>query len=112
MIHNAALCTVSGVQRSDSVIYTYIPFQVLFHYSLLRIWPPDAKNCLLGKDPDAGKDGKQEEKGTLEDEKAGWHHQLDGHGFESALGVGDGQGGLVCCGSWGCKDLDTTNRLT
>ena len=57
---------------------------------------------------DAGKDRGQEEKGMTEDEMVGWHHQLDGHGFGWTLGVGDGRGGLVCCGSWGCKELDTT----
>ena len=61
-----------------------------------------------GKDPHAGKDRRQEEKGTTEDEMVGWHHQLSGHEFEQALGVGDRQGGLVCCGSWGCKESDTT----
>ena len=61
----------------------------------------------IGKDTNAGKDWGQE-KGTTEDEVAGWHHQLDGHGFGQALGDGDGQGGLVCCDSWGCKESDTT----
>ena len=70
----------------------------------------DAKNWLIGKDSDAGKDWGQE-KGTTEDEMAGWHHQLDGHGFGWAPGVGDGQGGLACCGSWGHKELDMTERL-
>ena len=65
----------------------------------------------IGKDPDAGKDWRQEEKGTTEDEMVGWHHQLYGHEFEEALGVGDGQGDLVCCGSWGRKESDTTERL-
>ena len=60
------------------------------------LWSPDAKNRLLGKDPDAGKDWKQEEKGRTEDEMVGWYHWLDGHEFEQALGVGDGQGSLVC----------------
>ena len=69
----------------------------------LILWPPDAKNWLLGKDPDAGKDWRQEEKGTTEDEMAGWHHRMDGHEFEQALGVGDGQGGLACCGPRGRK---------
>ena len=66
-------------------------------------WPPDAKSWLIGKDPDAGKDWGQEEKGTTEDEVVGWHHRLNGHGFGWTPGVGDGQGGLVCCGSWGHK---------
>ena len=61
------------------------------------LWPPDVKNRLIGKDPDAGKDWRQEEKGMTEDKTAGWHHQLNGHEFEQAPGVGDGQGSLVCC---------------
>ena len=65
----------------------------------------------LGKDPDAGRDWGQEEKGTTEDEMAGWHHRLDGHEFEQTLGVGDGLGGLACCNSWGRKESDTTERL-
>ena len=65
------------------------------------LWPPDVKNWLVGKDPDAGKDWRQEEKGTTENEMVGWHHQLKGHEFEQTPGVGDGQGGLVCCGPWG-----------
>ena len=68
------------------------------------LWTPDVKNWLIGKDPDAGKDWKQEEKGTTEDEMVGWHHQLDGHEFEQALGDGEGQGSLVCCSPWGCKE--------
>ena len=75
------------------------------------LWPPDAKNWLLGKDPDAGKDWRQEEKGTTEDEMVGWHHQLNGHEFEQALGVRDGQGGLACCSPWGRKESDRTERL-
>ena len=67
------------------------------------VWPPDAKSWLIWKDPDAGKDWGQEEKGTTEDEMVGWHHWLNGHGFGWTPGVGDGQGGLVCCGSWGCR---------
>ena len=73
--------------------------------------PPDAKSCLTGKDPDAGKDWGQEEKRRTEDEMFGWHHWLDGHGFGWTPGVGDGQGGLACCGSWGHKESDTTERL-
>ena len=75
------------------------------------LWPPHAKSWLIGKDSDAGRDWGQEEKGTTEDEMAGWHHRLDGHGFEWTPGVGDGQGGLACCDSWGRKESDTTERL-
>ena len=67
------------------------------------LWPPDVKNWLIGKDPDAGKDWRQEEKGTTEDEMVGWHHWLEGLEFEQAPGVGDGQGSLACCSPWGCK---------
>ena len=65
------------------------------------LWPPDARNWLTGKDPDAGNDWKQEEKGTAEDEMVGWHHRFNGHEFEQAPGDGDGQGSLVCCSPWG-----------
>ena len=75
------------------------------------LWPPDAKSWLIWKDPDAGKDWGQEEKGTTEDEMVGWHHWLDGHVFGWTLGVGDGQGSLAYCGSWDCKESDTTERL-
>ena len=73
-------------------------------------WPPDAKNWLTAQDPDAGKDWRWE-KGTTEDEMVGWHHWLNGHGFEWTPGVGDGQGGLVCCSPWGCKESETTEQL-
>ena len=72
------------------------------------LWPPHVKSGLIGKDPDAGRDWGQEEKGMREGEMVGWHHRLDGHGFELTPGFGDGQGGLACCGSWGDKALDTT----
>ena len=75
------------------------------------LWPPNAKSWLIWKDPDAGKDWGQEEKGTTEDEMVGWHHWLNGHGFGWTLRVGDGQEGLSCCGSWGCKELDKTEWL-
>ena len=75
------------------------------------LWPPGVKNWLMGKDPDAGKDWRQEEKGMTEEEVVGWHHWLDGHAFEQALGVGDWQGSLVCCSPWGHKESDTTERL-
>ena len=74
------------------------------------LWPPHAKSWLIGKDSDAGRDWRQE-KGMTEDEMAGWHHQLDGRESEWTPGVGDGQGGLACCDSWGRKESDTTERL-
>ena len=75
------------------------------------LWPPDEKSWLIGKDPDAGKDWRQEEKGTTEDEMVGWYHRLNGHEVEQALGVGDGQLSLVCCSPWGRKESDTAEWL-
>ena len=75
------------------------------------LWLPHAKGWLIGRDSDAGRDWGQEEKGTTEDEMAGWHHRLDGHESEWTLGVGDGQGGLACCNSWGGKESDKTEWL-
>ena len=77
--------------------------------SILR--PPHAKSWLIGKDPDAWRDWGQKEKGTTEDELAGWHHRLNGYEFEWTLGGGDGQGGLARCDSWGHKESDTTEQL-
>ena len=74
------------------------------------LWPPDAKMWLIRKGPDAGKDWRQE-KGMTENEMVGWHHRLDGHEFEQAPGVGDGQGSLGCCSPWGCKESDMTEWL-
>ena len=76
------------------------------------LWPPDVKNWLIGKDPDAGKDWGQEEKGTTEDEMVGWHHWLGRHEFEQAPGVGDGKGSLVCCSPLGHKMLGMTEQIT
>ena len=75
------------------------------------LWPLDVKNWLIGKDPDAGKDWRQEEKGTAEDELIRWHHWLNGHKFEQALGVGEGLRSLGCCSPWGHKESDMTERL-
>ena len=75
------------------------------------LWPPDAKSRLIGKDPDAGKDWGQEEKGVTEDEMIGWHQQLNAYEFEQTLGNSGGQGGLVYCSPWGHKKLDTTKGL-
>ena len=75
------------------------------------LWLPHAKSWLIGKDSDAAKDWGQEEKGMTEDKMAGWHHQLDGCESEWIPGVGDRQGGLVCCSSWDRKELDMTEQL-
>ena len=75
------------------------------------LWPLHVKSWLLGKVSDAGRDWRQEEKGTTEDEMAGWHHRLNAHEFGWTLGVGDGQGGLAWCNSWVRKESDTTERL-
>ena len=75
------------------------------------LWPPDRKSWHIWKDPDAVKDWRQEEKVMTEDEMVGWHHWLNGHEFEQALGDGEGQGGLACCSPWGRKKLDGTEWL-
>ena len=75
------------------------------------LWPPDAKSWFIWKDPDAGKDWGQEEKGMTKDEMVGWNHLLNGYGFGWILGFGDGQGGMACCGSWSCKESDTSEWL-
>ena len=75
------------------------------------LWPLNSKKWLIGKAPDAGKDWRQEEKGTTEDEMVGWHHWLDGHEFEQALGFGDGRGRLAYCSPWGRKKSDVTEWL-
>ena len=75
------------------------------------IWPPDAKSQIIGKDPDAGKDRKQEEKGMTEDKMVGWHHWLNGYEFEKAPGDGEGQGILACCSPCAHKELDITEQL-
>jgi len=75
------------------------------------LWAPDVKNRLVGKDSDAGKDWRQEEKGTTKDEMVGWHHQLNGHEFEQVLRTGGGQGSLEYSSPWGGKELDITERL-
>ena len=75
------------------------------------LWPPNGKNWLIWKDPDAGKDWRCEEKGMIEDEMVGWHYWFNGHEVESTMGVGDGQGGLVCCSPRGCEESDTSEWL-
>ena len=84
---------------------------LMLKLKLQYLWPLHAESWLIWKDPDAGKDWGQEEKGMTEVEMVGWHHQLDGHGFRWTPGVGDGQGGLVCCSSWCRRESDMTERL-
>ena len=74
-------------------------------------WPSDVKSRLTGKDPDAGKEWRQKQKGASEDEMVGWHHWLNGHEFEQMLGTSEGQGSLPCCSPWGCKESDMAERL-
>ena len=74
-------------------------------------WPHDAKSWLIGKDTDAGKDWRQEERGNTDNKMVGWHHWLNGHEFEPIPWDGKGQGNLVCCSLWGCKESDTTERM-
>ena len=75
------------------------------------LWPPDVKNGLIGKHPDAGKDRRWKEKEMTQEEMVGWHHRLNGHEFEQAPGVGDGEGSQVCCSPWVHIELDTTEQL-
>ena len=95
-------------RSNQSILKEISPEYSLEGLMLKLLWPPDSKNWLIGKDPDAGKDWRWEEKGMTEDEMVGWHHWLNGHAFEQALRVGDGQGSLVYCSPWGCKESDMT----
>ena len=99
------------MRRSNPSILKEISPEYSLEAETPILWPHDVKNWLLGKDPDSGSDWRQEEKGMTEDEMVGWHHLFDGHEFEQALGVCDGQGRLVCWSPWGCKESDTTERL-
>ena len=92
------LCVYLAIGRTDAEVEAPI------------LWPPDVMNWLTGKDPDAGKDWRQE-KGMTEDEMVGWHHRLDGHEFEQAWGAVDGQGSLACCSTLSHKELDRTEQL-
>ena len=103
-------------RRSNQSILKEISPEYSFKGLLLKLklqsfGQPDAKNWLIGKDPDAGKDWRREEKGVTGDETVGWHQQLYRHEFEQAPGVGDGEGSLVCCSPWGRKESDMTEWL-
>ena len=101
-------------RRSDQSILKKISPKYSLEGLMLKLKPQyfgHAKNWLIEKDPNAGKDWRQEEKGMTEDEMVRWHHWLDGHEFEQAPGVGNGQGSLACCSPWGLRELDTTEWL-
>ena len=102
-------------RRSNQSILKEINLLMIIHW---KDWcwssntlATNMKSQLIEKDPDSGKDWRQEEKGMTEDEMVGWHHWLNGHDFGQALGDGEGQGSLACCSPWGHKELDTTERL-
>ena len=103
------------VKRSNQSILKEISPEYLWEGLMLELkpifWPPDATNWLTWKDPDTEKNWRQEEKGTMENETVGWHHQLDGHEFEQVLGVSDGPGSLACCNPWGHKESNITGWL-
>ena len=113
---NCLFCQFLQLPSRDSQSYTSI-LNVLslpihqFEAETPTLGPWDAKNWLIWKDPDAGRDWRWEEKEMTESEVVGWHHWLNGHEFESTPGAGDGQGGLACCGPWDCKESNTTERL-
>ena len=99
-------------RSNQSILKEISPEYSLEYWSWTsNTWPADAKNWLISKDPDAGKEWRQKEKGTTEDKMVGCHHWLNGHEFGQALRVGDGQGGLICCSPWGHKELDRTEWL-
>ena len=101
---------------SEVLLLEFRPIWCFIHFVEVRVvrpilWPSDANSWLIGKDSDAGKDCRQEEKGMTEDEMVGWHHWLNGHEFEQTPGDGEGQGSLACCSPWGHKELDMTEQL-
>ena len=103
-------CTeIQSVHHKENQSWIFIGKTVEAETPIL--WPPDAKNLLIGEDPDVGKDWRQEEKGMTEDEMVGWHHWLNGLEFEQALGVGDRQGSMAYCIPWGLKESDMTDYL-
>ena len=108
---------VHGVAKSWTWLRDWTELNWIYYSNILAereapiLWPPDAKSWLIGKDLNVGKHWGQEEKGASEDEMVGWHHRLDGHDFEQASGVNDGQGSLVCYSPQGHKELDMTEQL-
>jgi len=105
-------CTTRRLNQSilKEISPEYSLEELMLKPKLQSFWPPDAKSQFIGKDPDAGKDWRQE-KGATEVEMIGWHHWLDRHEFEQVPGVGDGQGSLACCRPWCCEELDMTEQV-
>ena len=97
--------------RSNQLILKEIIGKIDTEAEAPILWPPDAKSRLTGKDPNAGKDRRQEKKRVTEDEMAGPHHGCNEQDLGQILGDGEGQGGLACCSSWGCKESDTTGQM-
>ena len=112
MFWKLILIEVLEANPLELLICLWLKFHTLYKNISPILWPPDVKNWLIRKDPDAGKDWRQEEKGTTEDEMVGWHHQLNGHECEQAPGVGDGQGGLACCSLWGSQSRTQLSNWT
>ena len=108
---NSALITLLKVLKITHILVKYIIGRTDTDAEALTLWPPDAKSWLIRKDPDAGQDWRQEEKGVTEDEMVGWYHWLNGNELEQALGDGEGQGSLACFSASGHKELDTTEPL-
>ena len=110
------LLRVPWTARSNQSILKEINLEYSLEKLMLRLkapllWPPDEKSQLIGKDPNSGKDWRQEVKGMIEDEMVGWHHQLNGHEFEQTVWNSEGQGSLACCSPWGHKESDPTEQL-
>ena len=109
------ICTSNLRNYSYGEIYLHIKERIFIgrtdaEAEAPTLWPPDVKSWLIRNDPDAGKDWRQEENGT-EDNMIGWHHWLNGHEFEQALGDGEGHGSLACCSQWGCKLSDRIEQM-
>ena len=104
-------CVPEAMGEAWGVSVSFVKWRIDIEAEAPILWPSDAKSGLTGKDPDAGKDWGQEEKGAAEDEMIGWYHWLNGHEFEQTLGDGEGQGSLVCCSPWGRKQLDKTEWM-
>ena len=110
MLHLIYCKEIKPVNLKGNQLWMFIG-RTVAEVKALILWPPDPKSQLIGRNPDAGKDWGQNEKGVAEDEMVAWHHRLNGHEFEQTLGGSKGQGSLVCCSPWGPKESDLTEQL-